>query len=372
VPVIEVDRSSRNGSGITDVLSEEARRLGYPGVLYHPDPERIVDYDASVQTLRSSETYLAEAKLAARTREAPDVLVAIPAYNEAKSIAGVVETAREYADEVVVIDDGSTDDTVRVAEEAGATVIEHETNKGYGGALKTAFEEAARCHADHLVILDGDGQHDPSDVPKLISAQQHGDAEIVIGSRALEGSNSDVPLYRRFGLGVVNTLTNLSLGIVNPKSRIHDTQSGFRAYDRTAIETLAEADIGDNMSASIDILRHAHKRGYSISEVETDISYDVEEANSLHPVTHGIQLVSNLFTTLERDRPVTVLGIPGFVAILTGFGFGYVTLIRYLNTETFSLPLAVVATLLGTTGLLACLTAIVLHSLQTVLPRNEL
>jgi len=93
------------------------------------------------------------------------VLAAIPAYNEEAAIADVVTETKQYADLVLVIDDGSSDDTVLLAKEAGATVIEHEENGGYGAALRTAFREANRRRADHLVILDGDGQHDPSDIP---------------------------------------------------------------------------------------------------------------------------------------------------------------------------------------------------------------
>jgi len=151
---------------------------------------------------------------------------------------------------VLVIDDGSSDDTVLLAKEAGATVIEHEENGGYGAALRTAFREANRRRADHLVILDGDGQHDPSDIPGAVDVQGDG-ADIVIGSRFAEGSETELPLYRRFGLAVVNALTNLSMGVlVRSKSRVGDTQSGFRTYNREAIESLSEdPSIGSGMSA---------------------------------------------------------------------------------------------------------------------------
>ena len=108
-----------------------------------------------------------------------------------------------YADCVLVIDDGSTDETVTRAYETGATTIEHERNWGYGAALRTAFEEAARRDADHLVVLDGDGQHNPSDIPRLVAEQERGDAEIVIGNRFVDGHESTIPLYRRLGLRAI-------------------------------------------------------------------------------------------------------------------------------------------------------------------------
>ena len=170
---------------------------------------------------------------------------------------------------------------------------------------------AAEC--DHLVILDGDGQHDASDIPKLVAEQQRSDVDIVIGSRFADGSETEMPFYRRFGLAVVNGLTNLSMGVVRKRSRVRDTQSGFRAYNEQAIESLAtDSSIGDHMNASTDILYHAHQHDYEIEEVGTTINYDVDDANSHHPLSHGLVLVSNILKTVERDRPITSLGIPGF------------------------------------------------------------
>lgn len=364
-PVVEVDPHRDMGGSFEEELAREARGIGYPGVLFDTTPEQPVDFEASTQQLREQDTYLVEAITTTRVDSDPEILAAIPAYNEESSIGDVVQGAQKHVDEVVVIDDGSTDDTVRIAEEAGATVIEHESNKGYGGALKTAFTEAARCHADHLAILDGDGQHDSSDIKTLVDAQQESEAEIVIGSRSVAGSETDMPLYRRFGFGVVNLLTNLSMGVVRSRSRVADTQSGFRVYDRVAVSTLADEDIGNNMSASTDILHHAHKHGYAIQEVPTSISYDVDDASSHHPITHGVQLIGNLIRTIERERPLLLLGLPGFAATALGIAFAYWTFSNYLNTGSFPVSLAIIAGLFGLLGAFTSFTAIILHSLKT-------
>ncbi|WP_435078240.1 glycosyltransferase family 2 protein [Halococcus sp. AFM35] len=295
-----------------------------------------------------------------------EVLVAIPAYNEASTIGGVVERAREYADAVLVIDDGSDDDTADSAVTAGALVSEHGRNRGYGAALKTVFAVAQRADVAHLVVLDGDGQHDPADVPRLVDAQQDTAANLVIGSRFVGGVASNVPLYRRAGLKTINTLTNLSMGVVRTSSRVSDTQSGFRAYDREAIATLAaDPAIGDWMSASIDILYHAHHYDYAIEEVAIEVSYDVENPSTHAPVSHGVALVRNILKTIERERPLTALAVPGFSLTFGGLGFGYWAATNYVQSGTFPFGLALMAVFLTLLGIFACFTAIVLHSLST-------
>jgi glycosyltransferase involved in cell wall biosynthesis len=361
---VQVESHDRDTEDPEDAIAIAARTSGFPGVIFHTDPGETIDFAASERTLTESNSYVVESERAPEVSSTPEVLVAIPAYNEEDTVGDVVREARQHADEVVVVDDGSSDATVDAAKQAGATVIEHVENKGYGSALQTAFQEARRCHASHLAILDADGQHEPSDVPKLVEKQREQDAELVIGSRLVPGAETDLPLYRRFGLGVVNLLTNLSFGVVRSKSRVRDTQSGFRVYDQAAIESLADADLGSDMSASTDILQHAHSQGYEMIEVGTAVSYEVENGSAHHPVNHGIQLVSNLLRTIEQERPITALGLPGFISAMAGLGFGYWTFSHYISTGNFPLGLAITSAFFGLAGIFACFTAIILHSLK--------
>jgi glycosyltransferase involved in cell wall biosynthesis len=307
----------------------------------------------------------AGSRRSARVPTGPDLVVAIPAYNEAGTIEDVVTDARAFCDHVYVIDDGSDDETATRASAAGATVVEHRRNRGYGAALQTAFREAARLDPAHLAVVDGDGQHDPTDIPGLVERQNETDAEIVIGSRYGGRSRSSIPLYRRAGLLVINVLTNLCLGVVRKRSRIKDTQSGFRVYDNRAIGELAESTVTDDgMGASIDILYHAHRAGYEVVEETTEIDYDVDDANSINPVAHGMVLVQNLLRTIERERPMTVLGVPGFLVVLCGLGFGYWTASYYVETAVFPIGLATVATFLVLVGFLSSFTGLILHALN--------
>lgn len=361
--VYEFDDSDEDH--IRETLVKAARAYDYPGMIFHRDPNRVVDFDDSVTAWAEDGGFTVDA----RVEEADDaaqtchVLVAVPAYDEAGTIGGVVAQANPHADEVLVVDDGSDDDTAEIARRAGATVIEHGNNKGYGAALQTAFTEAKTRDADHLVILDGDGQHDPGDVPKLVEAQKETRAEIVVGSRFVGDSESDIPAYRRFGLWVINVLTNLSVGIVRRESRIADTQSGFRAYDARAIETLARDDsLGDRMTASTDILYHAIGQNYAIEEVPTTIDYDVENGSSHHPLAHGLGLLNNILKTVERNRPMTVLGVPGFTCAFAGLSASYWTISSYVRTGTFPIGHAAASAFLVLAGVFACFTAIILHA----------
>ena len=336
------------------------------GIIVPEDSSTLIDFERSLAEFDSSK-HINQA-IRSKADDELGVIAAIPAYNEEAAIADVVTETKQYVDLVVVIDDGSSDDTVPLAKEAGATVIEHDENGGYGAALKTAFEEACERRADHLVILDGDGQHDPSDIPEAIEVQEKDDADIVIGSRFEADSETELPLYRYFGVSIVNILTNLSMGVVRSESRVGDTQSGFRTYSTEAIETLSgDETIGSGMNASTDILYHAHQHDYDIEEIGTTIDYEVEDASTHNPVAHGFSLVKNILRTVERERPIMVLGMPGFLSAFIGLGFGYWTFSNYISTETFPLGLAITSAFFGLAGIFAGFTSIILHSLNSYL-----
>ncbi|MFD1514104.1 glycosyltransferase family 2 protein [Halomarina rubra] len=362
--VIETETIDTAASDARTMLATYAQASSHPGIIIPDDGAVQIDIDRSLEAA-GSEQFITSG-VSEKATSHPGVLVAIPAYNEAAAIAEVVRDVQQYADEVLVIDDGSSDNTVALAKEAGAVVIEHETNKGYGGALNTAFSEADEREAEHLVIVDGDGQHDASDIPTMVETLSQNDADVSIGSRFAKGSETEIPLYRRFGIEVVNTLTNLSMGVLRPRSWVRDTQSGFRAYNRKAIASLnADSSIGEDMSASTDILHHCHQNSYEIAELGTTISYDVENASSQNPLSHGLGLVNNILTTIERERPVTVLGIPGFVSAFVGLGFGYLTFSKYIANNVFPMGLAITSAFFALAGIFACFTAIILHSMNT-------
>ncbi len=231
------------------------------------------------------------------------VVIGIPAYNEGDTIESVVADALQYADEVVVVDDGSTDETAQLAQAAGATVIVHPQNKGYGATIQTLFARAHDTNASYLVTLDGDGQHEISDSSALVETCRNTDASVVIASRFLGGSTSNIPLYRRFGLAVINLLSNLAIRVRGGNTTISDTQSGFRAYDASAIEAVVETEnIGFGMDASLDILFHVVNCGHNITEIPTTINYDIDGSSTHNPFAHGFNLIRAIAVEFARIR----------------------------------------------------------------------
>ena len=255
--------------------------------------------------------------------EGRTLIAGIPMYNSHESIASVVMLTAEHVDEVICLDDGSTDDSAYLAKAAGATVVRHRSNTGVGGAQRTLFEHARLRNADALILIDSDGQHEPRDIPKMLAPILADEAEVVIGSRYVEGGGStQMPFYRRIGLSIINATRNL-----HSRERVHDTQSGFRAFSSRAIAELKWDS--DGMESSLEILESATAKDMRIHEVPTMIRYDVPKASSLHPLPHGLSVLSYAVLTLSQKKPLLVFGIPGILLLLFGafFGLGAVNLV---------------------------------------------
>jgi len=152
------------------------------------------------------------------------VVAVIPAYNEERSVEEVVRKTRKHVDEIIVVDDGSTDRTSEIARKEGAIVIRHKVNLGLGCALRSGIREALKRKADVIVTIDADGQHDPNDIPKLLEKIREG-YDFVIGRRNLRV----YPLIKKIGNFILNFLTNLISG-----TTLSDTESGFRAFNKKA------------------------------------------------------------------------------------------------------------------------------------------
>ncbi len=209
----------------------------------------------------------------------PMVIAAIPCFNNGSFIADVVSRASKYVDQVIVINDGSHDGTAREAEAVGALVINHDKNRGYGEAMKSCFEAARANGADILVTLDGDGQHNPDEISKVVALILNDGADIVIGSRFLDGQ-TNMPGYRRFGIKLITFLFNFG-----SKVKVRDAQSGFRAYSKQVLSNISATEAG--MSISVETLIKARAYGLKIREVATSCQYH-SSSSSMNPVTHGL------------------------------------------------------------------------------------
>lgn len=228
------------------------------------------------------------------------VIATIPCFNTELSIVDVVSGVKNHVDEVLVVDDGSQDRTAEMARTAGAVMISHGANRGYGEAIKTCFEATKANDADILITIDGDGQHNPEEIPLLLAPILKGEADMVIGSRLLTGG-VNMPRYRKFGISVITFLFNLGSRI-----KVSDAQSGFRAYSRKTFENLSLSESG--MSISIEILEKAKRKGDIIKEVPVTCIYPHSGLN-LKSIKHGLGValsVSWLRLNTKQTKPASI------------------------------------------------------------------
>lgn len=290
------------------------------------------------------------------------IIAAMPAYNEAHSIAKMVMGCKKYVDCVLVVDDGSSDATAQIASSMGAHVVRHEKNAGYGAALKTCFDKAREMDAEGMVIIDADGQHDPDDIPKLLIPLKKG-ADMVIGSRFCNGNGKNIPAYRKIGMKVLDITTSFVGGV-----SVTDSQSGFRAYGRRAIDSIVVDDKG--MSAGSEILLQAKDNELKVEEVEIHCSYDVERASTENPVSHGIKVLLILLQDMELRRPLYYFTIPGMLLAVVGIGIGLELLRIFYHGGPLNYGMTMLMILTTLIGSFMAFTGIILHSISKLIDQS--
>lgn len=203
------------------------------------------------------------------------VVCIIPAFNEEKYICNVVKVAKQFVDVVVVVDDGSEDNTFNRAKECGAIVLKHEKNLGKGAALRTGFQYAMENDADVIVTLDGDMQHDPLEIPRFLEKIREEKVGIVVGSRFLEKIKR-MPLQRRLSNFITTKILNKVFNVP-----VTDSQSGFRAFKRKVLEEVTFRD--NRYGAETEILIEARRKGFNIAEVPISVKYEGQKSK-IRPV----------------------------------------------------------------------------------------
>jgi len=286
------------------------------------------------------------------------ILACIPAYNEESHIENLVKSAKSHVDSVLVCDDGSTDDTAKLAKKAGATVISHKTNKGYGAAIISLFEYARDNNAEIMITFDGDGQHNPDQIPLLLDTLTQHNVDVIIGSRFLN-QNTEAPGYRKRGIKIITSAANYGTDL-----KVSDSQSGFRAYSKNAIDAIHPTEEG--MSVSTEILLKISNKGLSLAEVPITVSYggDTSEHN---PVSHGISVLVNTIKYTSIKHPLPFYAIPGIAFIVAGLITGGIFLDAYLNKQIIFYGSLLASVVLFLFGAILLVTSIILFSMANLI-----
>jgi glycosyltransferase involved in cell wall biosynthesis len=263
-----------------------------------------------------------------------DITIGIPAYNEEKNILEIIKKLQKITNKIIVCDDGSSDSTAKIAKEMGALVVQHETNLGYGAAIRSIFLKAREEKSEFLITLDSDGQHRIEDISTVLDPLKTGKADIVIGSRFLNNNGKNVPSYRKAGIKILTKLANTSL-----EKNITDSQSGFRGYGKNVIENITPSESG--MGVSNEILIKASKKGLKIVEVPIIILYD-GDTSTHNPISHGSSVLISTLKFISMEHPLKFYGIPGFVFLLIGLGFLIFTINLFTETRQILLSSAII------------------------------
>lgn len=207
----------------------------------------------------------------------------IPAYNEQKNIAGIIQKTKRHAGNVIVVDDGSSDKTSEIAEKEGAVVVRHIINLGKGATLKTGCDFAVKKGAEFIIVLDADAQHNPDDIPRFIEKiEKSKKYDIVFGYRK---ASAKMPLVLRFGNWFISNVVRLLC-----KIELNDTQCGFRAFSREAYKKIRwEAS---DYSMESEMISRAGKQKLKYVQIPIETIYSDKYKGTT--ITDGIKIVLNM------------------------------------------------------------------------------
>jgi len=220
------------------------------------------------------------------------VCVVIPAYQEATRIGEVVRSIHARGFKVVVVDDGSKDTTAAEAEAAGATVLQHLSNQGKGVALQTAYRHVRQQGFSGLITMDGDGQHDPDDVPVLLAVARTTGAPVVVGNRMT--NSAAMPLIRRLTNRGMSALLSLLM-----RQAVPDTQCGFRYYRLDVLP--AKLPLASRYAAESELLLDLAARGIPIASAPVRTIYGSEKSK-INPVVDALRFFGMILRYAVRRR----------------------------------------------------------------------
>ena len=210
----------------------------------------------------------------------------LPAFNEAKYIQKIIKQSEGFVDNIIVVDNNSTDKTVQIAKSTNAIVLHHIINLGKSASLKTGCEAALKLESDIIILMDSDGQHSPDDLPRLISLIENENCDMVIGSRT---PDSNMPLIRKIGFNLLRFSSQLLYSL-----KIDDIQSGFRAFRSNIYKYIEWSSTGrSHYFADAEMTVRAAINKIHCKQIIIDTLYN-DQYKGMDPI-QGLRLLLNIF-----------------------------------------------------------------------------
>ncbi len=293
------------------------------------------------------------------------ILVGIPAYNEEIAIGSLLwklkKLQKKLDFDVLVVDDGShpKDETTNIAKSFGADVEIHKHNLGKGAAIRTIMNYAKKKYYHYLVLIDSDGQHNPYEIPHLLSGLMNPGADITIGTRW--GELTEMPFIRKIGKNVLDRFT------IGGKGR--DTQSGFRALNRKAIRLIHLTQ--DDFAVESEMLAEAHEKGLNVKNVRISCRYnDIKNASTKGSAKHGFGVLHKLIMMIVERRPLFFFGLTGAAFILAALVSG-MWVVHIARTEkVLSVGYSMLTLLFIILGSLLIISGFILNELKRLFDRH--
>jgi len=290
-------------------------------------------------------------------------IAVIPCYNEEATIGSIALKTRDYVDKLLVIDDGSNDDTVKIARAAGAEVISHKKNLGKSAAIKTGFKYALKEGYEYAVTIDGDGQHNPNEIPFVLEHLMNNNHDITVGFRS--GNDTEMPRWRKIGKRVLDYTTSFGNG-----GYVTDSQNGFRAFNKNAMKRLYPKLNGNGFSTESEQLIKAHEAGLKVSHKNTTCKYkNLKKTSTKNSTSHGFSVLNHIIWLVAEKRPLLFISVPGFILVLLGLFFGIQTMYYYNQTHVFLVPYAVLVSILLIVGVIGMFMGLMLNVIPGLLRR---
>jgi glycosyltransferase involved in cell wall biosynthesis len=268
-----------------------------------------------------------------------------------------------FVTKVIVVDDGSHDMTSYIAEHAGAEVIHLSKNQGKSYAVLRGFDRARQLNADIVVMLDGDGQHHPEEIPSIVSPILKNEADLVIGSRFLNGDNK-IPFHRKIGQKTLDRMTKIASSCA-----ITDSQSGFRAISSKALDCFTAEPTGYNIESVM--ISHMSDNGMRITEIAINVEYEVPHKHKKNFFTHGMEVMSNLVGIIGYRRPLISFGIPGLILLVIGLYFALWAFSEFALNKAVYLSYTAIGAVGLVSGLLLINLALILNSVVRLLKKYQ-